>query len=945
VVATVRSPVLVGRRSELVAIDVLLDGVERGHGGVVLVVGEAGIGKSRLLAEAVARAGRRGLVTLFGRAVEGGGTYRAVAEALSGAVREDRLAEREEVRPFRAALGRLVPGWARPGDAPGSSVDPAVVVGEGVLRLLRLLDESGCLLVLEDLQWADAETLALVEYLAGAVVGWPVLIAASVRDDQPLSGALGRLVRLEGVTVVRLPRLDASEVAVLVELCNDGASLSGEVQRFLVDRSEGLPFLVEELLAGVRGADPPWSLANGAVPVPPTLAGLVAQRLAGLSPEQRRVVQAAAVLGSDLDHVLLALVVGLAEAVVIDALHAGVRSQLLVEAGDEVRWRHALTRDAVLATMFAPQRAVLARHAALAYQERGGPDDEVHAAELLAAAGESRPAAEIFLRLARRALAAGALRSADDLLGRAAVAPALRPAIAIERVLVLALRGEPATALEVGADVLDEVRGDDHAELCLRLAQAALAASRWAVAERYIERAGRPDDPRSLILAADAAFGAGDLGRASRLAEAAVDRAAGLAAAEAADAGQRRTRTEAWCAALTALGRCAMRRDPRAARDAFARAAQIAAEHGLRPLRVSALMGVGTIEAFDHLDSPVLCETRELAMDTGMLAVVISIDLMEIERTFRIEGPRVTEPMARRNAEQAGRLRLYRSQTMADLFVAAGRAVAEDVVGMERMIEVATARPHASAEVVGGAWMVRALRHLYVHDLHHASGYLDRCTAALGPDGSTAPGAVWGLWALLRTVLDDRGVEARDRLRGSSAALLAVNRGALQYADAVAAGGAGRHGDAQALFDAADQTLAGQHWWRRLLRLLALEAAIADGWGDPVAALRVDLEAFERTGDQHFARTCRDLLRRAGVPTRRGRGRTPVPAHLRGIGVTTREMDVLALVADGLTNREIAERLFVSPRTVETHVANLLAKTGMTSRAELRALSTQPLTP
>ena len=136
-----------------------------------------------------------------------------------------------------------------------------------------------------------------------------------------------------------------------------------------------------------------------------------------------------------------------------------------------------------------------------------------------------------------------------------------------------------------------------------------------------------------------------------------------------------------------------------------------------------------------------------------------------------------------------------------------------------------------------------------------------------------------------------------------------------------------------------------QPWWRRLLRLLALQAAVADGWGEPVVALRADLEAFARGGDQRLARTCRDLLRRAGAPTRRGRGRTPVPTQLRGIGVTDREMDVLALVADGLTNREIAERLFVSPRTIETHVANLLAKTGAASRAELRALAARPLTP
>jgi hypothetical protein len=351
-------------------------------------------------------------------------------------------------------------------------------------------------------------------------------------------------------------------------------------------------------------------------------------------------------------------------------------------------------------------------------------------------------------------LAAGALGSADGLLARAAVTGTLRPAIVLERVRLLTLSGEPASALEVGVDVVDEVVGDDHAELCLRLAQAALAASRWPLAERYIERAGRPDDPRSLLLAADAAFGAGDLDRATGLATAAVERAAGPAAAHDAESPQR---TEALCAALTVLGRCAMRRDPIAARDAFARAAQIAAEHRLRPLRVTALMGVGTIELYDQLTSEVLRETRDLAIDTGMLAVVVSIDLLRVDRVFRVQGLSAAEPLARRNAEQAARLRLYRSQTMADLFVAAGRAVAGDVTGMEQLIGEAVARPHASAEVTGGASAVRALRYLMSHDLNRASEHLDTGVAAFGPDGSSAPGFVWGLWALLRTVIDDRG--------------------------------------------------------------------------------------------------------------------------------------------------------------------------------------------
>jgi DNA-binding CsgD family transcriptional regulator len=973
VVSTLRSPVLVGRREELATVAALLDGLRRGHGGVALVVGEAGIGKSRLLAEAAARARRLGLLVLRGRAVEGGGTYRAVAEALAGRLRDnrpgyDRLAERADLRPYRAALGRLVPGWARPDDASQSTVDPTVVLGEGLLRLLG--DTAGCLLVLEDLHWADADTLALVEYLAGAAPGWPVLIAASARDEPPSSGVVGRLTRLDGVTTLSLTRLDASEVGALAEHCSAGRPLPEDVLRFLIDKSEGLPFLVEELLAGVLAAGPPSSTAGGplpstaggplpstadgplpstaagvAVPVPPTLAGLVARRLATLTPEQRRVVEAAAVLGTDPDYVLLAAVAEMGEAAVVDALRAAADGQLLVSAADGLRWRHALTRDAVLATVFAPQRAALARRAAAALQHRGGPDDDVRTAELLAAAGDTQRSAEIFLRLARRDLVTGALRSADDLLARAAATRALRPAVAVERVRLLTLRGEPAAALEIGAPALDEVAGDEHAELCLRLAQAAIAASRWPEAERYVERAGRPDDPRSLVLAADAAFGAGDLDRAASFATAAADRA-GVAAGTDADVAQRRGRAEALCEALTVIGRCAMRRDPTAARAAFARAAQIAAEHGLRPWRVTALMGVGSIELFDHVTSEAVRETRELAMDTGMLAVVMWTDQVEVGRIFCVHGPRAAEEPARQCAEQAGRLRLYRSQTMADLFVAAGRAVAGDGVAMDRVLDVATARPHASAEVRALAPTVRGLRHLVAHDLVRASALFDTGVAELGgPDGSSAPVLVWGLWVLLRTVLDDRGAEARETVRGSPALLPATNRAGLQYADAIAAWRAGRHGDAEAVFAAADNTLAGWHWWRRLLRLHALEAAVADGWGEAVAPLRADLEAFERTGDECLARTCRDVLRRAGAPTRRGRGRTAVPAYLRGIGVTTREMDVLALVADGLTNREIAQRLFVSPRTVETHVANLLAKTGTASRAELRVLAAAALTP
>jgi DNA-binding NarL/FixJ family response regulator len=120
---------------------------------------------------------------------------------------------------------------------------------------------------------------------------------------------------------------------------------------------------------------------------------------------------------------------------------------------------------------------------------------------------------------------------------------------------------------------------------------------------------------------------------------------------------------------------------------------------------------------------------------------------------------------------------------------------------------------------------------------------------------------------------------------------------------------------------------------------LAAQAALADGWGDPVAWLREAAPYFEARGDDKIAAACRRLLRQAGAPVPRPKpADAALPDRLRAHGVTGREADVLDMVATGLTNREIAERMFLSPRTVEKHVASLLTKTG------LRRRSNSPLT-
>jgi DNA-binding CsgD family transcriptional regulator len=117
---------------------------------------------------------------------------------------------------------------------------------------------------------------------------------------------------------------------------------------------------------------------------------------------------------------------------------------------------------------------------------------------------------------------------------------------------------------------------------------------------------------------------------------------------------------------------------------------------------------------------------------------------------------------------------------------------------------------------------------------------------------------------------------------------------------------------------------------------LLAEAAIEDGWGDPVAWLREALGFFDQRGCGRIAAACRTLLARAGATVpRRGRGSSLVPPALRARGVTSREVDVLVLVIEGLTNKQIAQRLYLSPKTVEKHIEHLMDKTGARSRAQL----------
>lgn len=921
----------------------LVDGLPAA-GAALLVTGEAGIGKSRLVGEAAARAARAGRTVLTGRAVDGGGTYRAVAEALAPLLREPGPAADEapgdapeRFAAVRAVLRRLLPA---PGDvAAPPGVDPTVVLGEAVVSLAGELP-GGAVLVLEDLHWADADTLGLVAYLADAVAagpGVPLLLALTARTEVAAAAAtalpaLSALAARPSVTALRLTALDAHGVAALAAARRGGGPLPEAELAQLVARSDGLPFLVEELAAADTGGPVD---AGGAIP--PTFAALVEARLAALPAGARPVVQAAAVAGADPDWRLLAAVTSGTDAGTLAALRAATDAGLLVADGGRLRWRHALTRDAVLATLIPPERAALAGTVADVLDRRG-PDGRALAVELFVTAGRPDRAVAVLLDLAREDAARGALRSAAELLDRAVAAGGPVGAVAVERVGVLTRSGRALDALAAGAAALDSgaVVGDEHAALCLRLARAAVVVGRWTDALGWLERAGRPEDPRSLVIAADAAYGAGDAVRAARLAADAVGRAEDALAAGPAGAGTA-DRAATLCEALLIHGRSATRSEVVVAATSVRRAAQVAAEHGLAPWRVEAMFVLGAAEvSAGDAAAPTLHAAIELAERTGTLTQAVQGQLLRTENLLGLHGPREARPVAERAAERAGRLGLTGLQAMGEVLAAAAAALVGDTAAAGALTAAAAARPDAPREAALAGSFASGLARLAAHDLPGAAALVDAGIRPLLRHGSAAPTAYIGLWVLLVTVAGDDA--AREELRPHQLAVATTNAVALGYADAVVAGRSGDREGAAAAFARADAALAHLPWWNRLLRLLVLEAAVADGWGDPVPALRADLAAHEMAGDEARARLCRDLLRAAGAPTRR-RGGATVPPELRRRGVTGREAEVLALVAAGLSNAEVARRLYLSPRTVETHVANLLAKTGAAGRAELRGWS------
>jgi DNA-binding CsgD family transcriptional regulator len=952
-VRQVLCPVLVARDDETRHLQAALASAEAGRGGTVLITGEAGIGKSRLVRDTARAASARGFTILTGRAVAGGvpTPFRPFAEALVSAGRAGRLPVSAELDPFRPALGRLVPEWRQPQAA--ATDESLVFLGEAVLRLLRALSPAaGCLLVLEDLHWADRETLALLEYLADNMSAERVLCVGTLRDEE--GGAAPELAAVlearASAAVLPLGRLAAAAMARMAVACVGAAGLPEAVQSFVAERAEGIPFLVEEVLAGLIGEgalterDGSWHASDlVAAGVPATFADAVRRRIDAVDADSRQVITAAAVLGRRFDWMLLGTVAGLADAAVVAALRRGVGLQLVAADGQSFRFRHALTHEAVLAGLLPPERALLAGRA-LAAVEAAHPGLPgawcMLAADLAEGAGNTARAGALLAEAGRRDLAVGALASAEHTLMRASamIGPddaVLRTQVDEALTEVFAMSGQVDRAIETGKTLLARLDpgapSARAAHLHLGIARAAIAGARWADAAASIEVArGCPgaDAAQADACAAQVAVGRGQLAEADELARAA------LRAAESSGP------PEVACEALEVIGRVARQRDLEDAERAFARAADVAKAHGLRLWHLRALHELGTIDQLRTESVDRLLEARQLSVAQGALALTATLDLQiaaGLNKQFRADA---ALEAARQSADASRRYHLA-ALPMALIFQATAHAIRGEHDDMEARIAEAVSLAPGDQDVAGCAWgHCRATFSLLAGNTGEAHAQMATGAGLILSSPATIAPPFLGLWPLLGALLDRDAADAAARVRAAHGARHLVVAALLGYADAILAGRRGEHAAADAAFAAADAQMGPLvAWYRQYARRLAAEAALADGWGEPVGWLREAAAYFAARGDDRVAAACRGLLRRAGaVVPRRRPADGELPGQLRALGVTEREADVLRLVAQGLGNREIAQAMFLSPRTVEKHVASLLAKTGL-RRAQLAGYS------
>ncbi|HUG48737.1 MAG TPA: AAA family ATPase [Candidatus Limnocylindria bacterium] len=967
----IKSPVFVGRREELAMLHGRARAASEGQPSIVVIGGEAGVGKSRLLAEFASLAQARGMRVLSGVAAdfgEGGLPFGPVVEAL---------------RPVREIQRDLLANLAFAQGVPERRIHPELRASlpqqrmfDLLLSLLeRLAGEQPSVLTLEDLHWADASTREFLAFLARNLGNLRLLVVGTYRSDDlrrdhPLRRYLAELERGGRIERFELRRFGEAELRQQIEAISGEAVGQAVLQR-LFQRSQGNPFFTEEVLAAERQG----------VELPPDLRELLLARLEGLSAVSRHVLAAAAVAGRA-DDEFLAVVTGLPHAEVAASLRQAIDRFVLEPSGGSSAlghaFRHALLREAIYDDLLSGERVRLHRRVAEAMSAASeGSGDPTFDAQLLAQlahhwqrAGQPEQA---FIAAWRAAEAAERARAypeasrqfegvlelwaqlpqpeellAEELRRSGRAAPADR-AYVIERAAAASdTAGELHHAIalyEAAAAEVDPTADPDRAvAIQLGLVSSAHGASDGDATERALNRAtsllheDSPADLRAAVLLNQAGLRviAGQphkaievVMRAMAAAEEAGD--AALLASAHVDAG----------GALSFMGRL----DEGLAH--YAKASALARAGGWPELAAMADKWRGVI-----LDAAARFAEAVDALDASQAVMRERGGVRELRHTDAIIGQALHRSGRWAEAEQA----LDRS--LAPPAAEWGRVVAAYLyVGLGRW-------PDAERELTMAHESVRVSSSSASYGPYYAAQAELRIWRG-DPAGALAA-VLEGLplvesandlrWMGELTMLGARAAADLPADGGPKAALLLerleVHAGSLLEVGTIFAG-EGRAAIALAhaerarahAADTPDLWLAAARAWQALSEpypsayaryRLAQSLLTAGTRAKAREALAESRQAAGTLRAMPLLNAIDDLAQRARLDV--GLDERPQADTLAQYRLTAREREVLALVVGGRTDQQIAEALFISPKTASVHVSNIKAKLGVEHRIEAAAV-------
>jgi len=955
----------VDRRAELEALERALELAEDGDPTVTLVIGEAGIGKSRLLREAQQRARERGMTVLRGECLrlDGGELpFAPLAALLRDAPPEQLEAALAELGPeVRAELERAFP-HLRAGlpVAGGSSPDrfAQARVFEAIVLLLGALGRaSALLLVLEDVHWVDHSTREFVRFMVRGLRRERLAVAISFRTgelgaDDPVREMLAELQYHERVTLAELTPLGPDGIAAQLEGILGRApepSLAVELH----ERCGGNPLFAEELLSAHR--DP------GGEKLPARLADALRVRMRRVPEPARRLLPYAAAIGRPAPAGLLGAASGTGEPELSAALRDAVDHHLLVHdrERDAFAFRHDVVREAVYADLLPGERAPVHASVATAIGDEGA------AAELAVhwrAAGDTARALE--------ASVAAGLEAQD--------ARAFAEALRHLRVALELWDGEPDVGLdrvELLGHLSDLARhAGEHARAvawCEQALAVLTGPEDAARAARFFERLGRLrafEEDCGLAAYQQALRLLPDGDRAGRARLLGAEAFALWALHRHGEAHERAESSLAIAQEAGAAGEAAYARTVLGLVVAYAGRPAAGAEH-LRTA-IGELEGLGRPEDLLHAHLYLAEALRLLGDFEGALAVTADgerhaqrlgmqasfgrfLALNAATDEFLLGRWDVAE--ARLAELDGGDLEpwnaIARGQVAGQLAMARGRLedAARELRDAEALCE------GAPAEYLPAVYAGLAELELWQGRPHAARGLVRRGLEAVdtaeellyAPSLFSVGARVEAKTALAAAgdaVERERAQAAAEELVAELDALVAGEatppsaRAHAQAARAEAARAAGADDEAAwgAVADAwvavGAPYLAAYATWRRAEAALRGAGARAGA-----VALRAAHEQATALGAELMRSELEALARRARVPLGSGApaeadGHEAAP--LAALGLTAREVEVLELVGEGLTNRQIAERLFISPKTAGLHVSNILGKLGVANRTQ-----------